>query len=211
MLSILLVDDHTLLRCGLRSLLASEFGNVQFGEASDCSEARSHLRRQPWDVVLLDLGLPGQDGIELLTDAKFAEPSPPVIVLSMYSAAQYGVEAIRLGAVAYLSKSAGGDEVIRAVREALAGRRYINSEIAERIAQAIAAPSRSDLTGRELQILRMISEGNSLAQIARSLSLSEKTIFTYKSRICSKLNLDSVAGLVRYALEQGVGSCRVRA
>lgn len=206
----LVVDDHAMLRAGLMALISKAFGDVQFGEGSNCSEARALLRRQRWDLILLDLGLPGQDGIELLEDVKHGQPPPPVIVLSMYPAAEYGVEAIRRGASAYLSKSAGGEDVIRAIREVLAGRRYIVPEVADRIAEALAAPSRNDLTSRELQVLRMISEGCTLVSIARSLSLSEKTIFTYKSRICRKLNVDSMAALVRYALEHGIGNCRFR-
>lgn len=205
-LRILLVDDHALLRLGLKTLLRDQFGPVEFGEASTYREARGLIQREPWSVILMDIALPGRDGLELLVEARKSQHRPPVVVFSMYPHGEYGVEAIKKGASAYLSKSATSAEVIHAISEALAGRRYLVPELADLLAESLVSTTRGDLSSRELQVLRLLSEGKTLGQIAQALSLSEKTVCTYKSRICSKLNVGSVAGLVRYALLRGVAN-----
>lgn len=203
-MKILLADDHEVVRRGLRQMLAEEFADASFGEAGSAAETLEHVWREPWDLLLLDINMPGRNGLEVLTELQTLRPGLPVLVLSMSPEAEYAVRALKEGAAGYLGKQTVAGELIAAVRKVLAGGRYITPAVAEQLAADLAAPARAapheQLSGRELQVLRMIAMGRSVKEIAAELCLSEKTVFTYRDRLRTKLNLKGDVELARYAL-----------
>jgi two-component system, NarL family, invasion response regulator UvrY len=205
---ILIVDDHNVVRRGLRDILAEEFEQLETGDATDGEEARRLLQSQAWDLVLLDIGLPGRSGLSVLEEIKRAQPRLPVLVLSMHPEEAYAIQAFRLGACGYLTKQTAADELRLAVRKALAGGRYVTPSLAEQLAEIVGndAPSEPHLllSARELQVLRGVAAGTSQKGIAAELSLSEKTIATYRRRIAFKTGLHTNVELTRYALQRGL-------
>jgi DNA-binding NarL/FixJ family response regulator len=205
---ILIIDDHNVVRRGLRDILAEEFEQLETGDASDGEEARRLLQSQPWDLVLLDIGLPGRSGLSVLEEIKRAQPHLPVLVLSMHPEEAYAIQAFRLGACGYLTKQAAADELRLAVRKALAGGRYVTPSLAEQLAGIVGSDAPSEphllLSNRELQVLRGVAAGTSQKGIAAELGLSEKTIATYRRRIAFKTGLHTNVELTRYALQRGL-------
>jgi two-component system, NarL family, invasion response regulator UvrY len=204
---ILLVDDHAVLRRGVRQLLAEDLPTADFGEAASGSAAIEMVREQRWSVIILDLSMPGRDGLDVLKEVRAIAPAVPILVLSMYGEEQYALHAFRAGAAGYVTKEAAADELPRAVRKALEGGRYVSPTMAERLAAAVASESRPPhevLSDRELQVLLLLARGKSVKEIGVALSLSEKTISTYRSRLLEKMNMRSNAELMRYALRAGL-------
>lgn len=204
MKKVLIADDHDIFRHGVRDLLAREFGPLTFGEARDSRQAGELLRRAAWDLVLLDINMPGRSGLEVLAEARRLRPKTPVLVLSMYPEEEFALRAFQLGAAGYLTKQAAGDELLVAVRKILAGGKYVTAALAERLAARLggemqAAPHAA-LSPRELQVLRLVASGRTLKEIAAELALSEKTVGTYRARVAEKLGLSSNVELARYAL-----------
>jgi DNA-binding NarL/FixJ family response regulator len=203
MTRILLADDHELVRRGLRQILAETFSDLVVGEAGDAGQTLQAVEKRAWDVVLLDINMPGRSGIEVLEDLKNLYPRLPVIVLSAYPEKDYAVRAFKLGASGYVSKQSASRELIAAVRKALAGGRYVTASLAEALAATVAgeAPAvpHEALSNRELQVLRQVALGKPLKEIAAELSLSEKTIGTYRMRISRKLGLGTNVEIARYA------------
>ena len=205
---VLLCDDHAMVRYGLIQILADEFPGSVFGEAGNADELLASTLTRAWDLVLLDLSMPGRDGLSVLGDLRKRCPNLPVLVVTMHSEDQYALRAIRTGAAGYLNKREAPEELANAVRRILSGGRYIPDAVAQILA---AAPSREakprlheTLSDRELQVLRMLVSGRMVKEIAAELSLSAKTVSTYHSRILRKLHLKSDADLIRYALEFGL-------
>jgi len=203
MTRILIADDHEMVRRGLRHILADSFPEIVVGEAADARQTVEAAAKQQWDVVLLDINLPGRSGIDVLQDLKGLYPRLPVLILTAFPEKDYAIRAFKLGASGYISKQAASGELIAAVRKVLAGGRYITPSLADALAatvagEAAAAPHEM-LSNRELQVLREVALGKPLKQIAAELSLSEKTIGTYRMRISRKLGLGTNVEIARYA------------
>jgi DNA-binding NarL/FixJ family response regulator len=205
MIRILIADDHELLRRGLKGILAEAFPQLKIGEAADAQQALAAAEKGSWDVVLLDINMPGRSGLEALEDFKRLHPQLPVVVLSAFPERDYAIRAFRLGACGYVSKQGASSELLAAIRKALAGGRYVTPALAEALAATLAGETPSvpheQLSNRELQVLRMVAQGKPLKEIAAELSLSEKTIGTYRTRISQKLSLATNVELTRYALQ----------
>ncbi len=202
---LLIADDHPVVRQGLRDLLARSYPGLKTGEATNSREAVELLMKQSWDLLLLDINMPGRSGLDVMEEARRLQPKTPVLVLSAYAEEEFAVRAFKLGASGYLNKHCAPDEVVAAVRKLLAGGRYVTASLAERMAallggEILQVPHES-LSSRELQVLRMIASGLTLKEIAAELSLSEKTIGTYRARIAEKTGLRSKVEITRYVLE----------
>jgi len=200
----LIADDHDVVRHGLKQMLSDEFPSACFGEASTAAEALTKALGEAWDLVILDVSMPGRGGIETLVDLKKSKPHLPVLVLSMFSESEYAVRALRAGASGYINKGGVTRELIEAVRKALAGGRYISPALGELLAADLGRGADSlphhKLSDREYEVMKLIATGNSVKAIAARLSLSEKTVFTYRSRLLEKLDLSSDVDVARYAL-----------
>lgn len=212
MIRIAIADDHMLVRQGLKQVFGTASQFVVVGEASDGNEVMDLIRSIPIDVLILDMSMPGRSGIELIKQVKSECPKLPVLVLSMHHEAQYAVRAIRAGAAGYLTKGSAADELIGAVRKIAAGGLFITPTVAERLAMEFGettnvAPHRL-LSDREYQIFQKIVSGGSVSAIAEELCISSKTVSTYKARILQKMQMDSAAALIRYAVEQGLAEPR---
>ena len=205
MTRILIADDHEVLRRGLKTILAEAFPNLLVGEAADARQTLEAAAKHPWDVVLLDINMPGRSGLDALQDLKRLHPQMPVVVLSVFPEKDYAVRAFKLGASGYVSKQSASGELLAAIRKALAGGRYVTPLLAEVLAATVAgeAPAvpHELLSNRELQVFRLVALGKPLKEIAAELSLSEKTIGTYRMRISQKIGLSTNVELARYAMQ----------
>jgi DNA-binding NarL/FixJ family response regulator len=208
MTRILVADDHELVRRGLRQILADAFPKLVLGEAADARQTLEAAEKQPYDIVLLDINMPGRSGIEVLQDLRRLYPQLPVVILSAFPAKDYAVRAFKLGASGYVSKQSAASELVAAVHKVLAGGRYITPSLAEALAATVAgeAPAlpHEMLSDRELQVLCHVALGKQLKEIAAELALSEKTIGTYRMRIARKLGLGTNVELARYATRHGL-------
>ena len=205
---ILLADDHGVVRRGVRELLADALPRATFGEAATSEEALRLSIDQPWDLVVLDISMPGRGGLETLKQMRAARPGVPVLILSHHAEDQYAIRALRAGAAGYVTKSATPEELVKAAQKALDGGKYVTPALAERLANALTQHDggwlHESLSDREMQVLRMLANGRSVKEIGAELSLSEKTISTYRTRILDKLAMKSNAELMRYALRVGL-------
>ena len=215
MVRVLICDDHPIFREGLKKTLGVHPDIRVVGEAGSAAELFELLAHTPCDVLVLDISLPDRNGLEVLGELR-AEGGPPragstgpaVVVLSMHSEQQYAVRAIRAGASAYIEKASVPLELVNALRKAASGGVYVSPTQAEQLALEVsgrsAVPAQERLSERELQVLRLLGEGQGIKQIAHRLRLSPSTIATYRSRILVKLKLKSTAELIHYALDQGL-------
>jgi DNA-binding NarL/FixJ family response regulator len=205
MTKILIADDHELLRRGLKGILAEAFPQLAIGEANDARQALAAAEKEQWDIMLLDISMPGRSGLEVLQDLRQLHPKLPVVVLSAFPEKDYAIRAFKLGASAYVSKQSAESELLAAIRKALAGGRYVTPALGEALAATLAGETSSaphdQLSNRELLVLRMVAAGKTLKEIAGELSLSEKTIGSYRSRVSKKLGLGTNVELARYALQ----------
>jgi DNA-binding NarL/FixJ family response regulator len=200
MTSVLIVDDHLLVRQGLKLMLSQEFRDLVFGEAKNNDEAALRLAKRSWDLVILDIALPGKDGFYALQEIRRRHPSMRVLVLSMHADPQYAMRARQMGASGYVSKNAGRAELLRAFKSVLAGQKYFEN-LPSPGTTVKTAPERAGLSTREHAVMLALAAGKSPGEIAAELNLSVKTISTYKCRILDKLALHSTAGLVRYVID----------
>jgi two-component system invasion response regulator UvrY len=202
---ILIADDHAVFRRGLAETLGEAFSRVTFGEAKTAQETLEHVRRQDWDVVILDISMPGKSGLDILDDLHRLRPKLPVLLLSMHPEGQYARRALKSGAAGYLTKESVPEELKEAVRRVRAGGRYVSATLAENLAfdlrRAADTPVHELLSDREFQVLRMIASGRTVKQIADEIALSVKTISTYRARILLKTGMKTTAELIRYALQ----------
>jgi DNA-binding NarL/FixJ family response regulator len=202
---ILIADDHAVVRRGLRQILAEAFKRATFGEAANSQEALERVWKDPWDIVILDLTMPGRSGLEVLKEIKRARPKLPVLILSMHPEDQFAVRLLKAGASGYMTKESAADELVGAVNKAVAGGRYVSHPLAEKLASLIVrdvhASPHEGLSDREFLILRMIASGKPVSAIARELSLSVKTVSTYRARLLEKMNLTNNSELVHYAFQ----------
>lgn len=208
-IQVMLVDDHTVVRNGVRLMLGTAADIDVTGEATSADDALRLLQTQDFDVALVDIALPGRNGLELLKLLRAQRPALPVLMFSMYAEELYALRALKQGAAGYLTKDSPAASLIAAVRKAHAGGKYISAEIVDQMAIRFSGPrarahGHESLTDRELEVLRLIVQGKSLASIAASLHLSASTITSYRARICKKLDLASNAELTRYAIENNL-------
>ncbi len=204
----LIADDHQIVRNGLRQLLEDGFAGCQCREAANSAEALQAIYEEECDLAILDVNMPGRSGIETLAEIKKTKPSLPVLVLSMYAESEYALRALKAGASGYIQKSAVTEDLLDAVAKALAGGRYITPTQADLLAADIyqdrdKAPHES-LSEREFEVMKLIASGLSTKDISAKLSLSVKTVFTYRSRMLTKLSLSSDVDVARYALKHGL-------
>ncbi|MBP0620636.1 response regulator [Cupriavidus consociatus] len=207
MIRILLADDHTIIRDGLKKILSTVPDMQVVAEAADGNELLALLRAGLPDVLLLDMSMPGRSGIVLIQQLQASYPALPVLVLSMYRESQYAVQAIRAGAAGYLTKNVESDQLIGAIRKVARGGTAVSPAIADKLigqARQLAVLPHARLTARELQVFQMLAEGQGINEIALTLSLSGKTVSTHKANILAKLELSSTAGLVHYAIRHGL-------
>lgn len=204
----LIVDDHAIVRQGLISILSPAHPGAHLGEAENAMEAFSHLRRHECDLVILDINLPGTSGLEILTDLRQAYPDLPILILSGHSEDQYAMRALKAGAAGFLSKGSAPEELVLAVRKVLGGGKYVSPVLAEKLASSMDVnrdkPPHELLSDREYQVLCLIASGKTPTEIAEALSLSVKTISTFRTRILAKLAMRNSAELTHYALENGL-------
>jgi len=202
---VLIADDHAVFRRGLKETLAEAFSRVTFGEAKTAQETLEQVRRQDWDVVILDISMPGKSGLDILDDLKRLRPKLPILLLSMHPEQQFARRALKSGAAGYLTKDSVPDELKVAVKKIAAGGRYVSATLAEKLAvdlrEGAETPLHELLSDREFQVMRMIASGKTVKQIAENLSLSVKTVSTYRARILEKTGMKSNAELIRYALQ----------
>jgi DNA-binding NarL/FixJ family response regulator len=205
MLSILLVDDHPVVRQGLRQILSEEFKDVVIAEAGDGMEAIAQAQRRAWDIVILDIGIPGMSGLEVLKEMREIRPRMRVLVLTMYPEEQYANRFLRSGAAGYMTKDRARSELISGVRTVLAGERYISPHLTHIMGSA-PSPERPHeaLSERELKVMIGLAGGKRLTDIAKEMSLSIKTVSTYKRRVLDKMHMKVNAELTRYAIEHGL-------
>jgi DNA-binding NarL/FixJ family response regulator len=201
---ILLVDDHAMVRAGLRRILRDDIERAAIAEAESSSEALDRVRSEPWDIVVLDVSLPGRSGLETVKDIHTLTPGLPILVMSMHGEDQYAVRAFRAGAAGYITKGSSPADLVAAVRKVADGGKYVSPSAGEALALSLHSPSgasgHADLSDRELQVLRMLGGGKTVTEIATELSLSVKTISTYRARILEKLGMRTTAQLVHYCV-----------
>ena len=204
MIRIVIADDHTLMREGLKRILEGNEEITVAGEAVDGFSVLAQVRKGGFDVLLLDLSMPGRSGIDLIRQIRTEAPKLPVLVLTMYEEEQYAVRSIRAGAQGYLTKESAGSQLVTAIKRVASGRPYISMEVAERLALDIMTPEKElphkQLSNRELEIFNMMASGKSITDIATQLHLSVKTVSTHKSRILAKMDMHSLAEIVQYAI-----------
>jgi DNA-binding NarL/FixJ family response regulator len=204
MTRILICDDHPLVRRGLRDIVTTECRARHVAEASTAQEALDEVRRHPWDLVLLDVSLPGRSGLEVVKDMRRERPGLRVLMVSMFPEDQYALRTLRAGASGYLNKAAAPAELAAAVQAILAGRKYVTARTAERLIDEVEGPARrhdhETLSDREFEITCLIAAGKTLKEIAAQLGLSVKTVSTYRARSLRKLHVKNTADVIRYAL-----------
>ena len=206
-IKILIADDHTVVRRGLEQIIAETPDIVVTGEASNGWEVLDKVSNGNYDEVILDIAMPGKDGMEVLNQIKHEKPELPVLILSMYPEEQFAVRALRSGASGYLTKESAPDELVSAIRKVSTGGKYISSALAEKLAfllQNMERPLHEALSDREYKVMCLIASGKTVTEIATELSLSIKTISTYRSRVLEKMNLKNNAELTHYAIKNQI-------
>lgn len=205
MIKVLIADDHAVVRRGLRQILAETSDILVGGEAATLPEVRQRMHDERWDVVVLDINMPGGSGIELIGELKKQGAGPRVLVLTVYPEDQYAVRAIRSGAAGFLTKESAPDKLIEAVRKVAAGGRYVSLELAESLASIVAGESagapHERLSDREFEIFKALASGRTVSQVAQELGLSVKTVSTHRTRILKKMEMKTNAELTHYAVK----------
>lgn len=208
MIKILISDDHAIVREGLKQILAETSDMVVAGEATNGHEVLEQIRREDWDLVLLDLAMPGKDGLETLKELKKEKPKLPVLVLSIYPEEQYAVRALKAGASGYLTKESAPEELIAAIRKVSLGGKYISASLAEKLASHLEVdadkPVHELLSDREYQVMLMIASGKTVKEIADEMFLSVKTVSTYRVRALSKVGMKNNSEFTYYAIKHGL-------
>ena len=207
-LKILVIDDHPLVRRGLMETIREEFESALIGEACDSQGGIEMVWRENWDVVLLDIAMPGRSGLDILKEIKQERPKLPVLILSNFPEDQFAIRSLKSGANGYLTKDILAQELLAAIKRVLAGGKYIRASLAEKLASYLdvdaSRPLHHTLSNREFQVLRMIACGRTPKEIAAELSLSIKTVSTFRSRVLKKMMMMNNAELMRYAMENGL-------
>jgi two-component system invasion response regulator UvrY len=204
-MKILLADDHTVVRRGLKQILAEVFKTAAFGETRNAQETLDLVGKDNWDIAILDITMPGRSGLDVMREIKKRRPALPVLVLSVHPENQFAMRVLKLGAAGYMTKESAAEELVAAVKKVLAGGRYVSKALAEILATSLASDSLKTpqelLSGREFQVWRLIAAGKRVGEIALELCLSVKTISTYRGRILEKMGLRNNAELMHYAMQ----------
>ena len=203
-MKILIGDDHSVVRRGLRMIILEEYPNAFIKEATDGTEILKMLNEETWDIIISDISMPGRGGMEIIKLIKEQAPKVPILMLSVHAAEHYAVRTLKAGASGYLSKESATEELVKAIKQIISGRRYITPDIADLLVddqggEANERPHKQ-LSNREFEVMKMIAVGKKVSEIAVKLSLSINTISTYRSRILGKMNFASNADLTKYAL-----------
>jgi DNA-binding NarL/FixJ family response regulator len=205
---VLLVDDHAVVRRGLRSILEDELGDVEVREAGTARDGLYSLRQDQPDALILDIGLPDRNGLDLLKSIHSEWPDLPVLILSMFDESQYGVRMIKAGAAGYVTKASAPENFVTAVKKILSGGRYVSPNLAERLAENLSGHFDEEpydvLSDREYQIFLMIASGKTVSEIADELCLSVKTVSTHRTHVLQKTNMKTNAELTHYAFFKGL-------
>ena len=208
MLKIFIADDHPVVRMGIKQILSEVKDMIVADEAGTGLETLKKVSKNDYDVILLDISMPGRNGLDILRELKTKKPKIPVLILSIYPEDQYAVRVLKLGAAGYLTKESVPEELINAIRKVAQGRKYISATLAEKLATDLELnsdrPAHENLSDREYQVLCLLASGKRLKDIAETLSLSIKTISTYRTRILEKMKMDNNAELIRYALQNSL-------
>jgi len=208
MIRVLIADDHPIVRQGLKQILSEEPDMEIVGEATNSNEVIDLAEKRNWDIVILDITMPGRGGLDVLKVLRRDFPKLPVLVLSIHPEDQYAVRALKAGAAGYMTKESAPEELIMAMRTVLKGKKYISPSLAEKLADYLESEDQKNiheiLSDREHQVLLMIASGKSIKEIAEELSLSIKTISTYRARIFEKMKMKSNAELIRYAINKNL-------
>jgi two-component system invasion response regulator UvrY len=207
-MKILIVDDHAVIHHGLKRILDDEFQGATFGEARHSQEALDLVGRERWDLVILDVDLPGRGGLDVLKQVRAEHPKLPILMFSMHSEEQFAVRALKAGASGYVAKDSASERLVEAIRKVIRGGRYVSAALAEKLAadlgRDVSPVPHEILSDREFEVMRMIAEGKTTTAIADLLSLSVKTVSTYRVRILEKLQLETTSELIRYAIDHGL-------
>jgi len=205
---ILIADDHPTMRNGVKLILTSAFSDIQFGEAATATEVMKKINEKKWDLLILDIDMPGRNGLEVLKDLKDKKIKIPVLVFSFHPEKQIAIRALKAGAWGYLAKDAAFDELTKAINQILSGRKYITPSLAEQLAEHIDNPldklPHELLSDREYETLLLFSKGKTVSEIAKELSLGVPTISTYRARILEKMEMKNTAELVNYAIHNNL-------
>ena len=208
MIEIILVDDHAIVREGIRRIIDDTPGITIFSEASTGEGALELIKKKKYDLVILDISMPGKNGLQTLKEIKKYNEKIPVLMLSMHAEEQYAMRAIKAGASGYLTKESASDQLVSAIRKIHDGRKYISAGVAELLVTDIYHDDEKHpheyLSDREFEIFKLIIRGNSAKIIAANLSISDKTVSTYRSRIMKKMDMHSTADLIHYAIENNI-------
>lgn len=208
MIKILIADDHAIVRQGLKMILAETGDLVVAGEAANGQEVLDHIHKEDWDLVILDLAMPGRDGLYTLKELKRERPKLPVLVLSIYPEEQYAVRLFKAGVSGYLTKESAPEELIAAIRKVSQGKKYVSPTLAEKLAYYLDEdadkPLHEKLSDREYQVMLMIAGGKTVKEIADELAFSEKTISTYRVRALKKMDMKHNAAFTYYAVKHGL-------
>lgn len=205
LVKILVIDDHVVVRRGVKQILEETVPHVEVGEADTGLKGIAAVQQESWDLAIVDISLPDQSGLELLCELHRVVPQLPLMVLSLHPEEQYAVRAFQAGAMAYLTKHTAPEELARAVKRVLTGRMYVTASLGERMAGSLnkspTGPDHHTLSEREFEVLRCLAQGQSIKSIGQTLTLSVKTVSTYRARLLDKLQLSTTAELIRYALD----------
>ncbi len=205
MIKLIIVDDHPIFRSGVKQIFDDEPDMEVVGEAGDAPELYKILEEKEWNLVVLDINLPGENGLEILKELKYRNDKVNVLFLSNHSESQYGIRALRAGAAGYMTKDAVPRELVKAVRKISGGRKYISEALAERMADGLNVKERNSghegLSDREFQVMCLIGAGKTVKEIAEELLLTVQTISTYRTRILQKMNMKSNAEIIRYIID----------
>lgn len=208
MIKILIADDHAIVRRGLVQILQDEFPLAKIAEVDNGNDAIDMVNKQIWDIILLDISMPGKNGIETLKQIRTNGVKAPVLMLSMHSEEQYAIRVLKAGASGFLSKLTATNELLMAVHKVLSGRKYITASVAEKLAESLGENEKKiaheNLSDREMEVLQLIASGKAVSEIAEEISLSVNTISTYRARILEKLSLNNNAELTRYAIDNNL-------
>lgn len=204
MIKVLIADDHSLIREGFKKIIARESDITVVGEAADSAGVMGFLEKQSCDIVVLDITMPGKNGLDILGDIRLRYPDVNVLILSMHAEEHYALRALKNGAKGYLTKESAPDELVRAIRKIQSGRMYISQEVAEQLAYNIGGKTEKmphdDLSDREFQVLQLLAKGKTISEIGEMLAISASTVSTYRQRILEKLNLRNTSELILYAI-----------